>query len=242
MVQESPTRRRGRPLNAVLTQRKITSAAVSLIQAEGYRGLTMSALARQLGVSASALYNHVGSKRDLMILVQDRVNQEIDCSAFESETWDVALDRWARSYRDVYARNIPLIPVMSVLPVANSPHTLQMYEKVAAGLLRAGWPQSWIINTVVAVESLVFGSAYDAIAPDNIFDPGELHEMAPVFSAAVAHRELLMDSARTDHGTETPEVPTAPSPADVAFDVGLRSLLAGFRSQLEAFHFSTTRG
>ena len=230
MVKDSSTRGRGRPLNPVLTQRKIAGAAVSLIQSGGYRALTMAALAHQLGVSASALYNHVGSKRDIMILVQDRVNQEIDCSAFDSQDWDVALERWARSYREVYARNIPLIPVMAVLPVANSPHTLAMYEKVAAGLTRAGWPRSWVVNTIVAVESLVFGSAYDAVAPDNIFDPGELSEVAPMFSAAVAHRDLLLDSP----GPHGEGAGTAASPADVAFDVGLRSLLAGFRVHLDA--------
>lgn len=236
MSQDDRARGRGRPLSPVLTQRKIASAAVTLIQGRGYRALTMSALAEQLGVSASALYNHVGSKRDIMILIQDRVNQDIDCSAFESEPWDVALDRWARSYRGVYIRNIPLIPVMAVLPVANSPHTLRMYEKVATGLTRAGWPEPWVVNTIVAVESLVFGSAYDAVAPENIFDPGELSDIAPVFSAAVAHRDLLLDSVPGDDAADAPEVPRAPSPADVAFDVGLRSLLAGFRLALDALH------
>ncbi|MDO4917958.1 TetR/AcrR family transcriptional regulator [Kocuria sp.] len=228
MEQEPPVRRRGRPRSPVLTQRKIATAAVAMIQERGHRELTMAALARRLGVSASALYNHVGSKRDIMILVQDRVNREIDCSAFETEDWEVALERWARSYREVYSRHIPLIPVMTVLPVADSPHTLTMYESVAAGLARAGWPVSWVVNAVVAVESLVFGAAYDATAPETIFDPGELHELAPVFSAAVAHRDLLLQD-----GDAAPEVGSG---ADAAFHAGLRSLLAGFRLRLEALH------
>ena len=226
MEQDRPPRPRGRPRSPVLTQRKIAAAAVTLIQTRGYRALTMSALAAKLGVSASALYNHVGSKRDIMILVQDRVNTEIDCNAFETEPWDVALDCWARSYRNVYARNIPLIPVMSVLPVADSPHTLVMYEKVSAGLVRGGWPESRVVNAVVAVESLVFGSAYDATAPENIFHPGQLSETAPVFSAAVAQRDLTVISPDGRR--------SAGSGADAAFDVALRSLIAGFRQELEA--------
>ncbi|WP_240624996.1 TetR/AcrR family transcriptional regulator [Kocuria tytonicola] len=224
MEQERPVRRRGRPRSPVLTQRKIANAALSLIQDRGYRGLTMSALAQRLGVSASALYNHVGSKRDIMILVQDRVNREIDCSAFGTEDWDVALARWARSYRDVYARNIPLIPVMAVLPVANSPHTLRMYERVTAGLVAAGWPESRVVSAVTAVESLVFGSAYDATAPDDIFDPGDLDDVAPVFSSAVARRNLSL--AVDDDAAEGSRA------ADAAFDLGLRCLLAGFRQEL----------
>ena len=219
-----PERGRGRPRTPILTRRRITTAAMDLIQNSGYRSLTMSALANQLGVSASALYNHVGSKRDFMILVQDRVNEEIDCSGFESEEWDVALENWARSYREVYSRNIPLIPVIAVLPVANSPHTLVMYEVVTAGLMKAGWPEPLVVNAVTAVESLVFGSAYDATAPGDIFDPGALNELAPIFAAAVARRNLMLV---TDEDGEE-----ARSGADAAFDLGLRCLLAGFREEL----------
>ena len=229
MTQDRKARRRGRPRSPVLTKRKITDAAVGLIASDGYRCLTMAALAEHLGVSASALYNHVGSKREIMILLQDRVNQDIDCSAFETEPWDVALEHWARSYREVYSQNIPLIPVMTVMPVADSPHTLRMYEKVASGLTRAGWPASWTINTIVAVESLVFGSAYDAVAPENIFDPGELSDLAPVFAAAVAHRDITVD-----HGGETAY--GAPSAANAAFEVALRAMLDGFRLRLDALH------
>lgn len=232
MTHETTARRRGRPRTPVLTKRKITDAAVAVIASGGYRSLTMASLARQLGVSASALYNHVGSKREIMILLQDRVNQDIDCSAFGTEPWDVALERWARSYREVYARNIPLIPVMTVMPVADSPHTLRMYETVAAALVRDGWPESSAVNTIVAVESLVFGSAYDAVAPPNIFDPGELRELAPVFTAAVAHRELTVAPGRTG----------APSPADAAFDVALRALLDGLRLRLAALHETDRHG
>ncbi|CAL8900228.1 TetR/AcrR family transcriptional regulator [Kocuria varians] len=226
MTQVSPDRGRGRPRTPILTRRRITNAAMDLIQTSGYRSLTMSALAAQLGVSASALYNHVGSKRDIMILVQDRVNEEIDCSGFEVEEWDAALEIWARSYRDVYSRNIPLIPVIAVLPVANSPHTLVMYEKVTAGLMKAGWPEPWVVNAVTAVESLVFGSAYDATAPDDIFDPGDLNDVAPIFSAAVASRDLVLT-------LDEDEVEVR-SGADAAFDLGLRCLLAGFRQELAA--------
>lgn len=239
MSQDRTARRRGRPRTPVLTKRKITDAAVALIASGGYRFLTMASLAKQLGVSASALYNHVGSKREIMILLQDRVNQDIDCSAFETEPWDVALDRWARSYREVYARNIPLIPVMTVMPVADSPHTLRMYEKVASGLTRAGWPGSWAVNTIVAVESLVFGAAYDAVAPANIFDPGELRELAPVFTAAVAQRELTVAPSPErgpEHDAADAPRAGAPSPADAAFDVALRAMLDGFRVRLDALH------
>ena len=208
-------RRRGRSATPVLSREKITTAAMSLIEVRGYRSLTMAALARELRVSPSALYNHVRAKRDLLRWLQDHVNEGVDCSAFASQPWDLALERWARSYRDAYARHAPLVPVIAVAPVAGAPHTIAMYEQVAAGLRAGGWPAEAVVDVIVAVESFVLGSALDATAPADIFDVGEEAPQAPVFAAAVAAR-----------GGE--------DAALAAFDVGLAALLDGLRARLAA--------
>lgn len=210
-----PVRRRGRPAAAVLSRRRITNAASQIIHSRGVRALTMSALAKDLGVSVSALYNHTRSKHDVLLGVQDHLNSEIDCSGFADLPWDQALVRWAHSYREVYARNVELIPIMAVLPVANAPHTLRMYESVSSGLVQAGFPHRDVVNMIVAVESLLFGSAYDATAPGGLFDPGDLAELAPTFTAVVA--------ARTTDPREG---------ADQAFELALDALLTGFRARL----------
>ena len=40
----------------------------------------MAALARALNVAPSALYNHVSSKRDVLVLVQDHLTSFVDVS------------------------------------------------------------------------------------------------------------------------------------------------------------------
>lgn len=210
-------RRRGRPSEPVLSTGRITDAAIRIVSARGYRHLTMTELARELKVSASALYNHTSSKQDVLIRVQDRINEDIDCSGFGVLPWDQALERWARSYRAIYARHTPLIPIMAVLPIANAPHTLQMYETVARALADAGWRRSSIVDTIVSVEALVFGAAYDATAPADIFEPGDLAELAPVFTDAARARPADARAA-----------------ADAAFDVALGAMLDGFRARLAA--------
>jgi AcrR family transcriptional regulator len=204
-------RRRGRPTAPLLSQQKITRAAVELIELRGYTALTMAALARQLGVAPSALYNHVSSRRQLLLWLQDHVNQEIDCSDFGVRPWDVALESWAHSYRDAYARHSMLVPVIAVTPIAGSPHTVAMYEKVAAGLRDGGWPDDQVMDVVVAVESFVLGSALDAAAPDDIFDVPSAQ--APVLAEVVGAR-VGRDAARA------------------AFDLGLATVLAGLRDRL----------
>jgi AcrR family transcriptional regulator len=172
----------------------------------------MAALARTLNVAPSALYNHVSSKRDVLVLVQDHLTSFVDVSAFDAEPWDRAVRSWAWSYRDVFSKHTPLIPVIAVLPVTDAPKTLAMYEAVSAGFSRAGFPQERIISAIVALESFIFGSAYDVTAPADIFDSGSMAESTPHFTAAVARL--------AGHGYE--------NQADVAFELGLEALITGF--------------
>lgn len=207
-----PRRRVGRPPSAVLDQDGITAAGLQLVRKSGYDGFTMAALARSLNVAPSALYNHVSSKREVLVLIQDHLTSFVDVSAFETEPWDQAVRDWAWSYRDVFSRHTPLIPVIAVLPVADAPKTLAMYEAVSAGFRRAGFPQERIISAIVALESFIFGSAYDVTAPADIFDSGSLAAETPNFSAAVAS---LGEQGYANQ-------------ADVAFGLGLEALIAGF--------------
>ncbi|WP_427016020.1 TetR/AcrR family transcriptional regulator [Pseudarthrobacter sp. P1] len=208
-------RRAGRPLRAVLGPAQITRAALKLIARDGYRGLTMSALAKVLGVAPSALYNHVASKDEVLLLVEDHLMERVDVSGFTELPWAEAVVRWARSYRDLFAHHIPLIPVIALLPVTNAPQTVRMYEAVVAGFAAAGWPREHIMDAIVALESFVFGSAYDANAPANIFDSGHLAASAPEFALAVAQR--CNDQGLGD--------------ADAAFGLGLDAMVAGLAAR-----------
>jgi len=212
MTDEASTlpRRAGRPLKMVLSRDRITAAALALITVEGYGGFTMSSLAGSLRVAPSALYNHVSSKQEVLVWLQDHVMTMVDVSGFAAEPWDAAMRRWAWSYRDVFARHAPLVPLVAVLPVTGAPETLKMYEIIAVGLARAGVPQDTIVPAIVAVESFIFGSALDANAPADIFETGDLADSSPTFTGAVRSQ---------DQGA-------GGGPGDVAFRLGLEALLA----------------
>lgn len=211
-AEAEPRRRAGRPAAAVLDLGGITSAALQLVGRGGYKSLTMAGLARTLNVAPSALYNHVSSKREVLVLVQDHLTSFVDVSAFDSEPWEQAVRDWAWSYRDVFSKHTPLIPVIAVLPVTDAPKTLAMYEAVSAGFSRAGFPQERIISAIVALESFIFGSAYDVTAPADIFDSGSMAASTPNFTAAVG--------SLAQQGFE--------KPADAAFSLGLEALISGF--------------
>ncbi|RJU02313.1 TetR family transcriptional regulator [Arthrobacter frigidicola] len=208
-------RRPGRPAGTVLDMASITRAALAVITSKGYDGLTMAALAGTLGVAQSALYNHVASKQDVLLLVEDHLISRVDVSRFGSDTWEEAVGTWAWSYRNVFANHTPLIPVIAVLPVAGAPRTLAMYEAVSKGFLDAGFPPERIVSAIVALESFIFGSAYDASAPADIFNVGSMTGSTPHFRAVVRAQDLMH----------------AGRPADAAFGAGLEALINGLRIQ-----------
>lgn len=215
MTQQARSGRgRGRPSSPILSRERVTAAAIRIVTDQGYRHLTMASLSRELGVAASALYNHVSSKRDVLVLIQDRINEQIDCSAFTSRPWDQALRQWARSYRRCFMEHTALIPVMAVLPVADSPRTLRMYERVTCALRDAGIVGADAVDIIVGIEALVFGAAYDASAPTDIFDPGGLEDLAPTFTRFAAQRSADPREA-----------------ADRAFELALDALIDGLRQR-----------
>ncbi|WP_323958727.1 TetR family transcriptional regulator [Arthrobacter sp. JZ12] len=215
----SSPRPAGRPLKRVLSQEAITRAALTLIETRGYEGLTMSSLARALKVAPSSLYNHVESKGDVLILVQDHVMTQVDVSGFDTEPWEQAVRRFAWSYRDVFTRHTPLIPIIAVFPVSGAPQTLAVYEAVTRGFEKAGWPESLIVPAIVALESFIFGSAFDATAPEGIFESGGLAGDFPRFTAAV---DAQRDGSRGYR-------------ADVSFGLGLDALILGLEARRESY-------
>lgn len=195
---EQPPRRAGRPRKAVLNKERITEHALDLVSNDGYEALTMSRLAKSLGVAASALYNHVSSKHDLLQWIQELVMAQIDTNVFDSADVKDALVQWATDYRNVFARHIPLIPVIAVLPVSDSPRTLNMYERVAQALRDYGLEDAAIIPTIVALESFIFGSAMDTAAPHDIFETKEHKDATPNFTQAVADQRATKINTSDD--------------------------------------------
>ena len=218
------TRSKGRPTKPLVNRDKIAQAALTIVGEEGYEKLTMSRIARSLGVGTSALYNHVSGKSDLLALVEDAVMEQVECGPLSAvlagapeRTPHGALIEWAVSYRDVCARHAPLVQFIATTPISGAPRTVEMYELVARILEHAGVARDNIVPRIVALESFIYGSAYDVHAPTDIFEvlPGS-QESAPTLMAAQAAFLPAEDAGE----------PGANPYADEPFRVGLAALLA----------------
>ncbi|MDN4613111.1 TetR/AcrR family transcriptional regulator C-terminal domain-containing protein [Leifsonia sp. F6_8S_P_1B] len=207
-------RRVGRPTTTVLTRDLIAHAALRLLDEGGQEGFTMARLAQALRVRPSALYNHVDGKDDVIAAVRELVSDRIDVSAFATEPWDAAMLHWAHSYRVAFAAHPPTIAMLATMPLTGARRTMRMYDTVVAAMVAGGWPEAEVLPAIVAVESFILGSALDAIAPGDMFDPAGEEEAVPAFAAAYAARARAIGDA---------------PPADGAFEAGLEAMVAGLR-------------
>lgn len=213
-------RRVGRPTSPVLSRQIIAAAALDLLDESGDAGFTLARLASRLRVRPSALYNHVSGKEDIIAGVRELVSDRIDTSAFGVAPWDEAVKVWARSYRRAFAAHPPTIALLATLPLTGAARTVTMYERVAEGFRDAGWPEGEMLSVVVALESFILGSALDAVAPDDMFDPAEFEPEVPVLAQAYAARAR---ARRT--------VPIA----EATFELGLDAFVDGLTRRLESF-------
>ncbi|WP_305093934.1 TetR/AcrR family transcriptional regulator [Prescottella sp. R16] len=72
---------------AKVTTSQAVDAAITLADAEGPDAVTVRRLAGDLGVSAMALYTHVGSRDDLLVLMADTVRARSGRPPYVSDDW-----------------------------------------------------------------------------------------------------------------------------------------------------------
>src|SRR5262245_45334246 len=79
-----------------LSREAIVEAALRVLDAEGVDALTMRRVATELGTGAGALYWHVASKEELLILLIDQVAGELDLPEPDPDRWQEQLKEVGR--------------------------------------------------------------------------------------------------------------------------------------------------
>jgi AcrR family transcriptional regulator len=87
-----------------LSKERVLRAAIALADADGLEAVSMRRLAKELGVEAMSLYNHVANKDEILAGIIDAVASEIDLPSDEGD-WKTAMRRSAISARDVLLRH-----------------------------------------------------------------------------------------------------------------------------------------
>ena len=121
-----------------LDRSQIVQAALDLLDAVGFDGLTMRSLAKKLGVKAASLYWHVHDKQDLLSLLAD----EICASMREPDRalpWRKQLEELGYEYRRVLLAHRDAARVLAGSGVPSGPHRLRLTEILLRTLLEAAF-------------------------------------------------------------------------------------------------------
>lgn len=200
-----------RPRVAILDRDKIATAALDLVDRDG--DFTMPGLAKHLGVQVSSVYHHIpGGRAELIELVRVQATSRVDGSAFDSLPWDEAFLVWAQSFLDAFSAHPTAIRLLATEPVRD-PSLVAIYNSVASGLRRAGFPDNRILAVITAAEDLFLGAALDSAAPDIM--------VAVDNAEAATDLQAVLDAAPSD-----------PIRAKQAFEFGVHLFIEGMRTLL----------
>jgi AcrR family transcriptional regulator len=141
-----------------LTRDRVLQAAINLADDGGIEALSMRKLARNLGVEAMSLYNHVANKRDLVAGIVDLVLEEIDLPS-DDEEWDSAIRKCAISAHETLLRHpwaCSLVMSSSPRDLAESPR-LRYMEWLLGRLREAGFSADLTYHGYHALDSHILG-------------------------------------------------------------------------------------
>jgi TetR/AcrR family transcriptional regulator, tetracycline repressor protein len=94
------TTRQQPAMRVVVHRDAVIDTAIALLYEQGFKGVTMRAVAYRLGVSPIPLYSKVGDKSALIEAVAERLLGEIEVNLGAGGTWMEQAEQWAHTYRD----------------------------------------------------------------------------------------------------------------------------------------------
>ena len=198
----------GRPLTPLLSVELIADTALEII--DSGEPFSMRRLAKRLGVSAPALYNHVDGKDALVELIRGVMVAAHPVPKDEGGTWVNRVAAIARAQRAAYSAHPNVVPMLIGVPIAQ-PAVLEIYRELARALASAGFDDAEVSVLLEVIDSFAIGNALEQQAPQEMWvesdDDGALARAMRSWSDP---RALL----------------------DEAFETGLEFILGGMQARL----------
>jgi AcrR family transcriptional regulator len=140
-----------------LNREKVLQKGLELADAGGIDALSMRKLAKELGIEAMSLYNHVKSKDDLIDGLIDLVFDEIDAPQ-PGVDWREALTRRAMSTREALRRH-PWANGLMEGRARPGPSSARLHEAVLRCLREAGFSVGNTARAYSIQDSFIYGFA-----------------------------------------------------------------------------------
>lgn len=139
-----------------LTREKISAAALTIADAEGFEAVSMRRIAARLGASPMSLYYYVHTKADLVALMDDALMGEILVPEGQLPLgWREAISAIARRTRDVFARHPWALLSMQGAPPG--PNAMRHFEQSLQALEDAPMSLEGKLTFLQLIDDFVFG-------------------------------------------------------------------------------------
>ena len=147
--------RRRRGPKPSLTVDDITRAAIEIADAEGLAAVSMARVAERLGNSTMALYRHVKSKDELLVLMSDAALERPEPLP-EGVDWRTGLTFWAEGVL-VAVRKHPGTRKLPISGPPAGPNNLAWFDSALEALKDTGLPEGAKVGVVMGLMTYVQG-------------------------------------------------------------------------------------
>jgi AcrR family transcriptional regulator len=140
---------------APLSKERVLQAAIALADEGGIEALSMRRLAKELGVEAMSLYNHVANKDEILAGIIDAVSSEVELP--DDVDWKTAIRRHAISSREVLVRH-RWASGLRMSQQSGGPAGLRNADWLLRTLREAGFSKELVYHAFHILEAYVLGA------------------------------------------------------------------------------------
>jgi AcrR family transcriptional regulator len=173
------TKQKTPPKRAPLNRERVLRTAIALADERGAEELTMRKLAKELGVEAMSLYNHVANKVDLLDGMVDIVFGEIEAPSAGGD-WKAELRKRAVSTRAALNRHRWAIGEMEGR-TTHGPNNLRLHDAVLGCLRAAGFSVEMTVHAYSVQDAYIYGF---------VLQQSDMSSETPEDFAAEAQRQM----------------------------------------------------
>jgi AcrR family transcriptional regulator len=208
-----------------LTRTRVIDAALRLMDEEGLEAVTMRRVAREVGVEAMSLYNHVRDKDDLLRGICDRVMADFEFPAGSGDWIDRAKDG-ARAWRRMLQAHPDLMRLFAEThgPNPSSLDSLRPTEFALALFREVGLSERDTVQAFHAFGGYIQG--FVMMEGGSIAGKGEHGEAMAASGAAIPGDQFPVLAAVSRYFAECD--------ADEQFEFGLDLMIRGLRAKVAA--------
>ncbi|MFD1413769.1 TetR/AcrR family transcriptional regulator C-terminal domain-containing protein [Oceanobacillus jeddahense] len=135
----------------MLDKTQIMQAALDILQAEGYKNITIRKISQKLGIKSASLYWHFKNKNELLELIADEICKKVQFPE-EELTWEEQLMQLGHEWRNTLL-SITDSAVVLAETAPTTPYRIQFIQKIHDIFKKVGMSHQdafsalWFFNT-----------------------------------------------------------------------------------------------